>query len=68
MIVSFLDAVARAYGRQGAAQRHARNVLRGLEHTSMKELFSSGLHEFITAFIEDNNRLGALVAEQYLVH
>ena len=33
----------------------------------MEEIFQRGLHEFIDAFIADNNRLGMLVTEQYLV-
>jgi uncharacterized alpha-E superfamily protein len=66
-ISRFLDAIGRAYGRQGASQRHARHVLTRLDHSSIKDVFSSGLHEFITEFIEDNNRLGVSIAEQYLV-
>jgi hypothetical protein len=30
-------------------------------------VFRSCLHEFVTAFIVENNRLGAAVIEQYLV-
>jgi uncharacterized alpha-E superfamily protein len=33
----------------------------------LDEIFTTGLHEFITAFLDDNNRLGATVAEQYLL-
>lgn len=66
-IVRFLDAIGRAYGRQGGAQRHARNVLTRLENSTIKDVFTAGLHEFITGFIEDNHRLGKAVAEQYLV-
>ena len=33
----------------------------------MKEVFNIGLHEFLTAFIEDNNQIGAAIAEQYLL-
>jgi hypothetical protein len=33
----------------------------------MEEIFQSGLHEFIGGFIGDNNRLGAAIAEQYLI-
>ena len=36
-IVDVLDSFARAYGRQGPAQRSARTVLTRLENTSMKE-------------------------------
>ena len=67
-IQRFLDAIARAYGRRGASQRIARHVLTRLENTSINEVFSGGLHEFITAFVEDNDRLGAEIAEHYLIH
>jgi len=37
-----------------------------LERSSMTEIFQSGLHEFITAFIEDNAKLAQTISEQYL--
>lgn len=61
-----LDRLAKTHGRQGPAQRHARQVHARLEGLSMESVFQSGLHEFVQGFIADNNRLGALVAEQYL--
>ena len=64
----FLDDIARAYGAQGPAQRHARAMLLRLENATIEDLFRSGLHEFVTEFIDDNNRLGALLAEQYLLN
>jgi uncharacterized alpha-E superfamily protein len=65
-IVSFLDAIGKAYGRQGPAQRHAHQVLARLQNATTKEIFQGGLHEFITAFVEDNARLGQIIGEQYL--
>jgi uncharacterized alpha-E superfamily protein len=38
-----------------------------LENSRMDEIFKTGLHEFISGFIADNNRLGALITEQYLL-
>ena len=38
-----------------------------LENSRMDEIFKTGLHEFIGTFIADNNRLGALISDQYLV-
>lgn len=67
-IVRFLDAIARAYGRQGAAQRHARNVYARLSNAQMKDIFNSGLHEFITSFVDDNNQLGTEITHQYLTY
>ena len=58
-LVQNLDRIASAYGRQGPAQRQARAIRTRLQNSRMDEIFQSGLHEFITAFIVDNNRLGA---------
>ena len=66
-LVEHLDNIARTYGRQGPAQRHARQVRTRLENSKMEEIFRSGLHEFIGSFIADNNRLGAIITEQYLL-
>ncbi len=65
-IVRNLDNLARAHGRQGASQRHARGVYGKLEKLTMESVFQGGLHEFVQSFIAENNRLGALISEQYL--
>jgi len=66
-LVRHLDLIARAYGRQGPAQRLARAIRARIENSRMEEIFQKGLHEFIGGFIVDNNRLGTAIAEQYLV-
>jgi len=66
-LVLHLDHIARAYGRQGTAQRQARAVRARLENSGMEEIFQQGLHEFISQFIDDNNRLGVAISEQYLM-
>lgn len=65
-IVYFLDAIGRAYGRQGQSQRHARDIYERLGRSSTREIFQSGLHEFITGFVEDNGRMGETITRQYL--
>ncbi len=65
-IAHFLDAIAKAYGRAGPAQKQAHAVMQRLENATTNEIFKIGLHEFITAFVQDNDRLGALISEQYL--
>ena len=66
-IVYFLDCLGRAYGVQGASQRHARGVMERLQGASTREIFQNGLHEFITTFVEDNSRLGEAISAQYLM-
>jgi len=66
-LVQNLDYIARAYGRQGAAQRQARKVRTRLENSRMDDVFQGGLHEFIGEFVVDNNQLGTTISQQYLV-
>ena len=66
-LVQNLDRIANAYGRQGPAQRHARTVRARLENSKIDQVFQNGLHEFISEFVEDNNRLGTAVSQQYLL-
>jgi len=65
-IVRFLDSIGNEYGRHGP-----RNAMRAtsasLENASIKEVFQSGLHEFVDSFVTDNNQLGTEIAEQYLI-
>lgn len=65
-ISRFLDALGDAYGRQGPAQRQARKTLANLSNTRIDDIFQHGLHEFISDFITENNRLGGTIIEQYL--
>lgn len=62
----YLDKLADAYGRQGPAQRQARATVAKLSNLDMETLFQAGLHEFLTEFIAENNRLGEAINQQYL--
>ncbi len=62
----YLDHLADAYGRQGPAQHIVRATTSRLQNTNMEQIFQSGLHEFLTEFIDDNNRLAAAISQQYL--
>ena len=65
-LVYFLDAVGRAYGRQGPSQREARETFERLQTATTRDIFQSGLHEFITNFVEMNGKLGQTISLQYL--
>jgi uncharacterized alpha-E superfamily protein len=67
ILVRHLDLIADAYGRRGPSQRLASNMQARLASARIEGIFTLGLHEFITDFIGENNRLGAAIAEQYLV-
>jgi uncharacterized alpha-E superfamily protein len=62
-----LDQLSQVYGRQGPAQRLVRVTQSRLQNLSIDEVFQSGLHDFVTDFITDNNNLSAAIAEQYLI-
>lgn len=63
----YLDDLAQFYGRQGTAQRLARSMAGKLGNGRVDEIFQSGLHEFITQFLHDNNKVGNAIADQYLI-
>jgi uncharacterized alpha-E superfamily protein len=65
-LVQNLDRIGGKYGRQGPAQRQARTVRTRLQNRRMEEIFQTGLHEFIEAFIVDNDSLGQAITQQYL--
>ncbi|WP_303978565.1 alpha-E domain-containing protein [Dongia mobilis] len=65
-IVANLERLSSAYGRHGESQRLARSIHVQLENSRIDQIFQGGLHEFITNFTTNNNRLGAAVAAQYL--
>jgi uncharacterized alpha-E superfamily protein len=66
ILVRHLDLIADAYGRRGPSQRLASATLARLSATKIEDIFAGGLHEFVTGFIVENNRLGAGIADQYL--
>jgi uncharacterized alpha-E superfamily protein len=65
-LTRFLDALARDYGKQGPAQRHCRMICDKLRNQTREQIFQTGLHEYIGEFIDQNNKLGAMVAVQYM--
>jgi uncharacterized alpha-E superfamily protein len=64
--VRYLDQLAQASGRRGPAHRQAVRMARHLDASDIGGIFKSGLHEEIQAFLNENNKLGALVGEQFL--
>ena len=66
-IAQLLDAISRLYGLQGQSQRHARGTMSQLQSASIREIFQSGLHEFLEEFLAGNSALGDHIAKQYLI-
>ena len=65
-INDYLDQMSDAYGRQGPSQRIARATVAHLSNAEINAIFQSGLHEFLAGFIDENNKLGAAITQQYL--
>lgn len=64
--VGYLDQLAQASGRRGPAHRQAVRIANRVGGADINGIFKSGLHEEIQDFLRENNRLGALIGEQYL--
>ncbi|MGE0714265.1 MAG: alpha-E domain-containing protein [Alphaproteobacteria bacterium] len=65
-IARTLELLAAAYGRQGEADRVAGQIHARLRFTRIDDIFQTGLHEFLTNFIDSNIRLGTEISKQYL--
>jgi uncharacterized alpha-E superfamily protein len=66
-LVRHLDLIGDLYGRRGMAQRRASGTSARLSAARIEEIFARGLHEWVSEFIVENNKLGASITEQYLV-
>jgi len=64
-IVENLRYLAEDYGIRHACHLTADNTLATLKGNTTKKIFADGLHEFLTRFIGQNNRLGFDIAETY---
>jgi uncharacterized alpha-E superfamily protein len=64
-ISASLNLLADEYGTRHKCHAMAEKTLAGLTVGSIKDIFDAGLHEFLDAFIADNNRLGDQVAADY---
>jgi uncharacterized alpha-E superfamily protein len=61
-----LDDIAHRYGTTGNAQRQARASHARLTNRTINDIFQHGLHEFLQDFLQENNRLGHTITNQYL--
>lgn len=65
-LVRSLDLLGARSGRRGPAHRIAAATQARLNGAKIDGIFQSGLHEFVQGFLDENNRLGSAIAEQYL--
>lgn len=64
-IVESLDFLADAYGIRHPCHDTAGRTNARLRNVTIKNVFDTGLHEFLGDFIRDNNRLGDEIATDY---
>lgn len=62
-----LDNLARLHGRRAEYHRLVGALHGRLRYGRIEEIFETGLHEYLTDFIERNNRLGTEIIRCYLV-
>jgi uncharacterized alpha-E superfamily protein len=60
-----IDMLEEIYGSRTAGHDAADAVTALLEGTSVDRIFEYGLHEFLTEFINRNNRMTDALAESY---
>jgi uncharacterized alpha-E superfamily protein len=64
-IVSNLEHLAEDYGIRVACHQSAGRTLATLKGRQIEGIFEHGLHEFLSDFIKQNNRLGTEIAQAY---
>ncbi len=64
-ILRHLDLLGSAHGKRGPAHRLAAAGHTRLSQGNIDAIFADGLHEYLTRFILENNKLGEAIAEQY---
>ncbi|MGB5092587.1 MAG: alpha-E domain-containing protein [Parvibaculum sp.] len=66
-IKACLDKLAEQYGQRHESHRVAGQIYSQLCFGKVDDIFGQGLHEFLSQFIEQNNRLGHEISRSYLV-
>ncbi|HEY9345661.1 MAG TPA: alpha-E domain-containing protein [Inquilinus sp.] len=67
VMVELLGQLAELYGRKHECQRLAGEMHSRLRYGRIDTIFHTGLHEYLTAFIQQNNVLGLEVSKAYLI-
>ena len=64
-VVTLLNALAKRTGLQGEADRMARARMARMQKTRTHDVIVSGLHEYLEAFVRENDMLNAAIARQF---
>jgi len=60
-----LESLANLYGRKYECHDLAAETYNSLKSASMEQIFQSGLHEFLQAFMASNNKLSRVIGSTY---
>jgi uncharacterized alpha-E superfamily protein len=64
-VVAMLDGLGKETGFQGEADRLARQRLQRISGTRIHEIFKSGLHQWLQAFMQENRQLSEAITRQF---
>lgn len=65
-LMNHLDRLAKAYGRETAAQEQARSLRHAIETASVEAIFDEGLHEYLSRYIDESAGLARAIHASYL--
>ncbi len=65
-MANHLGRLAKYYGRETPAQPAVQDLLKMIETATVETIFDEGLHEFLTRFVGEAARLGAVIHDSYL--
>jgi uncharacterized alpha-E superfamily protein len=65
-LVNHLGRLAKAYGHETPAQDKAKQLLAGIEGTTLDAIFDEGLHDYLTRYIAETAELATTIHDAYL--
>ena len=65
-LMNHLDRLAKAYGRETAAQEQAWSLRHAIETASVEAIFDEGLHEYLSRYIDESAGLARAIHASYL--
>ncbi len=64
-VVNLLNLIGKRTGRQGEADRLARQRQNAMNRASIESIIRGGLHEYLSAFIIENGRIDQAISHQF---
>lgn len=64
-VLSHLGQLDIVYGQTSESHNHAYELLKKMSNKTIDEIFETGLHEFITGFLRNNNALASCIETDY---